>query len=134
MNKPVKLLVFWTPRILGLLFAAFISLFALDVFDGQHGFRETALAFAVHLIPTAILLVVLVIAWRWEWTGAVVFTGLAAWYVVTTRGQFHWATYAIISGPLLLLGLLFLLNWIYRAELRHQTTKDGQPIPPSAGD
>jgi hypothetical protein len=33
MKRPVKRLLFWAPRILCILFAAFVSLFALDVFD-----------------------------------------------------------------------------------------------------
>jgi hypothetical protein len=32
MNIPLKQLLFWTPRVLGILFAAFVSMFALDVF------------------------------------------------------------------------------------------------------
>ncbi len=132
MNKPVRLLLFWTPRILGLLFAAFISLFALDVFDGQHGFWETALALAMHLIPTVILLLCLALAWRWEWTGALLFTALAVWYMVLTHGRFPWTTYAIMSGPLLLLSLLFLLNWIYRSELRRRPEANTPTAPPRA--
>ena len=34
----------WTPRILGLLFAAFLSLFALDVFEQGYQGWETVLA------------------------------------------------------------------------------------------
>jgi hypothetical protein len=124
MKAPVKHLLFWTPRILGLLFAAFISVFALDVFDGHHGFWQTALALAMHLIPTAVLLLFLVLAWRWEWTGAVFFTALAVLYLVAFPGRFHWSAYVLISGPLFLLGVLFLLNWVFRAELRHR------PSPP----
>lgn len=130
MKTSVKRLLFWTPRILGLLFAAFISLFALDVFDGHHGFWQTALAFAMHLIPTAILLLLLALAWRWEWTGAVSFTALAVFYLVVFRGRFHWSAYAVISGPLFLLGLLFLLNWLFRAGLRKRP--DQNPITPAS--
>ena len=38
MNKSVKPVLFWTPRILCILFAIFISLFALDVFGEGYGF------------------------------------------------------------------------------------------------
>jgi len=33
MNRPVKKLIFWTPRVLCILSALFLSLFALDVFS-----------------------------------------------------------------------------------------------------
>jgi hypothetical protein len=106
------------PRILGLLFAGFISLFALDVFDEHQGFWQTLLALAIHLIPTGILLALLALAWRWEWTGLLSFPGLAICYVVIFWGKFHWSAYAFISGPLFLLAILFLLSWQTRARQR----------------
>jgi hypothetical protein len=118
MKTTSKRLLFWTPRILCLLFAALISLFALDVFDEHLGFGRTLLALAIHLTPTWIVLAVLAITWRWEWVGAVLFNALALFYVVWAWGRFHWSAYVLISGPLCLVGVLFLLNWLRRAELR----------------
>ena len=118
MNVLAKRLVFWAPRILCLLFAIFISLFALDVFGEGLGFWKTLLALVVHLIPTWILLIVLAVSWRREWIGAILFTALAVLYIVFFRGRFVWYVYLIMSGPLLLLGGLFLLSWNYRKEVR----------------
>jgi hypothetical protein len=73
MNRPAKQLLFWTPRILSLLFALFISLFALDVFSEGHGFWKTLLALLMHLIPTAVILIVLAISWNREWVGGILF-------------------------------------------------------------
>ncbi len=56
--------VVWAPRILCLLFAGFISLFALDVFEENRGFWNTTLALLMHLIPTGILLLILALSWR----------------------------------------------------------------------
>jgi len=66
------------------------------------------------------VLIVLAIAWRWEWVGAVLFCGLAVFYVVWTWGRFPFGAYLAISRPLLLLGVLFLLNWRRRDELRER--------------
>ena len=118
MKTTTKRLVFWTPRIICLLFAAFISLFALDVFDENHGFWNIALALAMHLIPTAIVLIILAASWRWEWLGALIFPALGVFYIINFWGRFHWSVYAIIAGPLFLLGALFLLGWVRRAEIR----------------
>lgn len=117
MSDPVKRLLFWTPRILCILFAVFISIFALDVFGGGYSFWETAVALLMHLIPTAIILLVLAVSWRWEWVGGVLFVALAILYAVMTWGQEDWLAYLLISGPLLLIGALFWINWCYRAEL-----------------
>ncbi len=118
MSHTTRLALYWTPRVLGILFAAFISLFALDVFEGGFRFPETLVALGMHLIPTLLVVITLVAAWRWTWVGAVVFFGLAVLYLVMAWGRFHWTAYAAISGPLAVMGGLFLLNWIFRAELK----------------
>jgi len=118
MNTGLKRVLFWTPRVLCILFALFLSLFALDVFSEGYGFGETILALLIHLVPVYIVVIVLVIAWRWEWVGAILFTALALFYLVWSWGRFHWSVYLVISGSLVLLGVLFLFNWIYRAQLR----------------
>ena len=118
MNTGMKRVLFWAPRVLCILFALFLGLFALDVFNEGYGFGETMLALLVHLGPVYIVLIVLVVAWRWEWVGATLFTALALFYLVWSWGRFHWSAYLAISGPLALLGVLFLFNWIYGAQLR----------------
>jgi hypothetical protein len=107
-------LLFWTPRILCLLFAGFISMFALDVFQEKHGFWNTAIALLMHLIPTGILLIILTLSWRREWIGGLTFPALGAFYIFAFWGRFPWQTYLIIAGPLMLVGILFLLGWVER--------------------
>jgi len=109
---------YWSPRILGILFAVFISLFALDVFGEGYGLWETILALLIHLVPTYLVVIALVLAWRWEWIGAVLFIGLGIFYIIWTWGKFPWVTYVTISGPLFLVGFLFLVNWRFRNEIR----------------
>ncbi len=118
MKPSVKSWLFWTPRILCILFAAFISIFALDVFGEGNGFWKTLLALLIHLIPTALVLVVLLLSWRWEWIGGILYNALGILYIVTMwKRPFPWPVYAAISGPLFLVGILFLLNWKYRKQL-----------------
>jgi hypothetical protein len=121
MKASLKRILVWTPRILGILFALFVSIFALDVFGAGYGFWETILALMIHLAPVFVLLIGLAIAWRWEWVGAVVFLGFSVWYFVVFGGQFPWSVYAMMAGPPLLVGVLFLIDWLYRAELRTAT-------------
>lgn len=102
----------WSPRVLGLLVAAFLGLFALDAFDGRPLFQALP-AFGVHLIPSFLVLLVVAVAWRREWVGAVAFIGLAVAYAVMVRWRVDWV--AVISGPLALVGVLFLLSYGLRA-------------------
>ncbi len=124
MKPIIQKTLYWTPRILCLLFAGFISLFALDVFEESHGFWQTTLALVMHLIPTAILLVLLAVSWRWEWLGAVAFPGLGLVYIMMFWGRFRWPTYALIAGPLIVLGILFLVSWWGRKNGRNSGTVD----------
>jgi hypothetical protein len=114
--------LFWTPRVLGIAFALFISIFAMDVFGGHYSLPQLLVALGMHLIPTGLIAVALIVAWRWEWVGAVLFFGLGVAYIVTVRNdRAPWDWYVFIAGPAFIMGLLFLLNWRYRAELRRRT-------------
>jgi len=118
LNKTIVHLLFWTPRILTILFALFISLFALDVFGEGNTFWQTVLALFIHLIPTFLIIIFLLFAWRWEWIGAVVYNALGMLYIIMLYGRFPVSVYFTISGPLFLVGILFLLNWIFREKLK----------------
>lgn len=111
-------LLYWTPRVLCILFFVFVSMFALDVFNEHLPFRRMMVALAMLMVPTMIMTALLLVSWRWEWVGAVGFVVLALLYVSRIGGLFH--AYAIILVPALLIAALFLLNWIYRADLRSQ--------------
>ncbi len=119
MTKSARGVLFWAPRILTILFALFLSVFALDVFAETNGFLETLTALVLHLIPAFLVVVLLVLAWRWELIGVIAFAGLAITYVVVMWGRgFPWVAYVTISAPLLLMSVLFLLSWRQRCRAR----------------
>ncbi len=112
--KPGLQLLYWSPRVIGIIFSAFIMLFSLDVFQESKGFWETALAFLMHNIPVFVMVIILIVTWRWEWFGGILFSLLGFIYIGMAWGRFPFGTCAIISGLLFLIGGLFLLNWKYR--------------------
>lgn len=113
MKEPIKKLLFWVPRILAILFALFVSLFAFDVFGPGQSLGEMLLGFLIHLIPTYLIVIALIVAWRWERVGAILFVGLGLLYILWMRGM-HWSAYLIMAGIPCLIGLLFLASWLYR--------------------
>ncbi len=123
MNRVANRLLFWTPRVVCIAFAAFISIFALDVFRKGVPVWQVAVALLLHLIPTFLVVAILVLSWRREWIGGALFVALALLYVVWASGKpfFGVPVLLLIAGPLLLVGVLFLLNWRYRALLRPGT-------------
>lgn len=121
MTVPARRLLYWAPRVLAMLFAGFVGLFAADVFDLGYGFWETVVALLIHLIPTGVLLLLLALAWRREWIGAIVFFLAALWFLVRFDFWADWQAYALFIGPLLVVSLLFLANWRLRGELHTGT-------------
>jgi hypothetical protein len=116
MTQFLKQLLFWSPRVLSIAFVVFISLFALDAFSEGHGFWLTMPAVIIHLIPTVIVTVAIVISWRREWIGGVVFIAIGLFYLFTNLRHVSWIL--TISGPLLLIGILFFINWLFRKDLK----------------
>ncbi len=118
MQSRVGRVLFWAPRVLGILFALFVSVFALDVIDAGYGPWETVGALLVHLVPSAILLVAIAAAWRRDGLGAVLFGGLAAFYVALASRHLPPAAWLGVAVPLAVVALLFVTSWIYRARSR----------------
>jgi len=116
MNGQSGRLLLWSPRILGVLLCLFLSVFALDAFGGGKGLLEAVPDFVVHMIPAVVLLAVVGLSWRREWIGGIVFVGLAFAYAYMSRRHVTWI--AAISGPLLVVGGLFLWSWARRTKLR----------------
>lgn len=50
--------IFWTPRILSILFILFLAMFSLDIFEGNYGFWGTIVGLFMHNIPAMILLII----------------------------------------------------------------------------
>jgi hypothetical protein len=116
-SRMAKLLYF-TPRIAGLLIALFTGMFALDVFEMAGSTWEKIGAFLLHAAPALVLLVLLAIAWRWPWVGTVVF-GLAAFLFLLTvlaRGPYGFGNLLLVVLPMALVAALFWLNWRWKAE------------------
>jgi len=113
-NKVSKF-VYWTPRILSIIFLAFLVLFSLDIFEGNYGFWGTILGLFMHNIPVLILLVVLLISWKHEIVGGIAFILAGFLYIFWTMSRVPWYTVIswsmIIAGPAFLIGILFFMNW-----------------------
>lgn len=117
-------IITWAPRGLAIALIAFVSLFALDVFGEGRGVADTVVALALHLIPSAMLAVVVALAWRREWLGAVLFTaaGIAyVWWallkdVPSLSTRLLWC--ATIAGPAFLVAVLYGISWRTRPRRR----------------
>ena len=79
--KKTRKMLYWAPRILSILFICFLTLFSLDVFEPGMSAGEIALGLFMHNIPSIIMIVLLVIAWRKEIVGAVSYFCAGLFYI-----------------------------------------------------
>ena len=109
----------WLPRIIAILAILFIGLFALDSFDPKLSFIDQIKGFLIHLIPNFVLIVILIVAWRWEYIGGVIFTaiglGLSPFLFSMNYSNNHsvWISLGILAAitlPFIIVGLLFIYS------------------------
>ena len=112
--KPIDRLIYWMPRILGILIVIFTGMFAFDTkYDGSV-FNYVADTYT-HLLFPAVLLATLIAAWRWEVIGIITYTILGICYIVITNNHPDWIL--VIAGPLFLCAALFGLSMYNRRKL-----------------
>ena len=118
MNTSMKIL-YWTPRVLCILAILFVSLFALDAFDPKFTVWQQLKDFLIHLIPSFILVAILIVAWKRELIGGVIFTliglGFSPFlfkhnYAMNNSVGNSLITVLFIAFPFVLVGVLFILN------------------------
>jgi hypothetical protein len=118
MEKSIRL-YHWLPRVLCILAILFVSLFALDAFEPGVPIGDQLKGFLIHLIPTFILIVMLLLAWKWELTGGILFVliGLIMSPVIF-MGNYRvngsiWMSLVIIltiTIPFIAVGILFMVS------------------------
>lgn len=117
--KTTGQLLHWAPRIIGMLSILFISLFALDSFTPERTIWQQLSAFLMHLIPSFVLIALLIVAWKWELIGGILFAliglGLSPLiffhnYRMNQSVGASLSVVLIINFPFILVGMLFILN------------------------
>jgi hypothetical protein len=96
---------------LGVLYAVTLFIFAADVFNHEQNITQTFYDLLLHLIPTAVVLFIVVVAFIRPLIGATIFLVLGLMYIITGWASMHWSAHVLIAGPLLLLSALYITAW-----------------------
>ena len=110
----------WIARVLCIAAILFVSMFALDSFE--HGtFLEKMAAFGLHMIPSAVLILVLVLSWKNELAGGVLFLlvgiGFAPFIYNLNHDRNKFSVVeclqilAAINLPFIIIGSLFMYSY-----------------------
>ena len=114
---------YWLPRIICIFAILFISIFALDAFQPDLTVWQQIGAFLMHLIPSFILMILLVIAWKREYIGGIIFMiiglGLSPVVYMHNYNMNHsiWISLGIICTitlPLAFVGVLFIVSHFHK--------------------
>ena len=110
---------YWLPRVLCILAIFFVSIFALDAFSPELSFWSQIGAFIVHLIPSFVLLILLILAWKKELIGGILFTiiGLGLTPIIFTHNYrmnhsifLSLGIILSITIPFVIVGILFIIS------------------------
>jgi len=124
MQKKINKFIYWTPRILSIIFICFLVIFSFDVFDMELNFWQTLIGLFMHNIPAILLTVIIWISWKYEIVGGISFIIAGIVYMVFSAirvGTEPWYAFfifsLIISVPAFLIGILFLIGWFKKQKI-----------------
>ncbi len=105
-----KKVLYWTPRILGILAILFMMMFSLDCFGENESLKNQLICLFMHNIPAFICILALFIAWKWELIGGTIFIlAFVAGTIYFNSFTGNWGSLIVIS-PFLVTGILFIAD------------------------
>jgi len=125
MKNSIKLF-HWLPRILCIMAIIFVSMFALDAFEEGLSLGKQILAFIMHLIPSFVLILLLIIAWKWEKLGGIIFLILGIGfspfifiknYNMNQSVSMSAMVILLICFPFVVVGILFLISYYRKRKM-----------------
>ena len=90
-----------------------MTMFSFDVFDGNESFVMKFSGFLIHNIPVFILIIILIVAWKWEVAGGVLFI------LASVCGMVFYHSFSgnpgslIVIAPFMVTGILFILHNVF---------------------
>jgi hypothetical protein len=109
-----KKLLYWIPRILGILAILFMMMFSLDCFENAG--KDALICLLMHNIPALIIVIVLIVAWKWELIGGILFVVASFAGAIYFNGfGGNWGVLPVMA-PFLLTGILFIINYLWIAK------------------
>ena len=121
----------WLPRVICIFAILFVSIFALDAFAPGLTMWQQLGGFLIHLIPSFILIGFLIVAWKWEFIGGIIFMaigiGLSPLVFIMNYQRNHsvglsFIIILIITIPFVIVGILFMIS-------QHLKKKEFSKIP-----
>ncbi len=107
-------LIRWSPRIISVLLILLLMMFSLDVFESDLTWYDLIFGLFIHNIPTIILILTLIIAWKRPLIGAVVYIFAGTFYsiwMLSNQGFNQWLAVLSLGVPSIIVGILFYMDY-----------------------
>ncbi|MBT6690959.1 DUF2964 family protein [Candidatus Parcubacteria bacterium] len=117
--------LYWIPRVFAIMFTLVVTLFVFDIEQFSWG------ALFMHLTPTIAVLIALLIAWKQEMIGGIIFIILGIVYIVMAWGDTPWLSFLAMSGPAFVIGILFLISKSSQSMAAPMTAPTMDQAPPT---
>ena len=124
----------WLPRIISILAILFVSMFALDAFSPGLTIWQQLGAFLIHLLPSFILLAFLIVAWKWEYLGGIIFTliglGLSPFIYLLNHNRNGMTVgnslivVLLINIPFIIVGILLIVSYFLKKKDLNKTQSE----------
>jgi hypothetical protein len=109
----VSRLLYWIPRIFTILAIIFMMMFSLDSIGGTDPIGKKILGLLINNIPVFILITILIIAWKRELAGGILFI------IAFIAGSIYFRSFTgntgsiVVIAPFLITGIMFILHHIF---------------------
>lgn len=113
MNPPLRKIFYWSARVLGIFLVTVVARMHLSGINLDLPFGQALLELLSRLWLTLALVIVLIIAWRWEYIGAALYLLLAGLSALDI-GKTEWIFYVFLVAPVAVTGLLFLISGLLK--------------------
>ena len=112
-------ILYWVPRVLAILTGLLLLVFSFDSFGGDSTFGKELQGFLVHNIPLFVLIIILVIAWKYEIVGGALFILMFIALGIFFKSFSGNPASLIIIAPVIIAGVLFILHDILSSRERN---------------
>jgi hypothetical protein len=103
-------LLYWSPRIIGILAILFMIMFSIDCFDGEGPISDQLLCLFMHNIPTFGFIIVLIIAWKWELIGGILFAMISLAAAIVFKSFAGNPASLLVISPFIICSALFIYH------------------------
>jgi hypothetical protein len=100
-----------TATSIGVLYALTLLVFAVDVFNKEQSISQTVFDVCLHLVPTGVVLLFVLVGYKNPLIGAIICLVSALIYIISGWSNMHWTAHVVIAGPLLVLSILYIMGY-----------------------